>query len=260
MPAASVPPPPTPTAPLIPLTPQLAIELARRPASTLSTGPNWLLMGLSVLFMGGLGTSAAMFHEPLLAAMTELIPQSGRATIDAGTVVIDGATIEVQSFLIDRTETRAATLTACVAARACEALPHAIGENLPAIGLTLTQAKALCAFGGGRLPTRAEWHLAAGPGKLPWGDAPPTCNRGIALGCGDEVKPVGSALGGATHRGVLDMAGNAWEWVLDGDDAKLIGGGIKSPASKLGKSALQTPPEGGTHPLAGVRCVVEHAP
>lgn len=79
-----------------------------------------------------------------------------------------------------------------------------------------------------RLPSDVEWQwAAAGPEHrtYPWGDDwnPARCNWGDAhdaRGYGQDdgfpgIAPVGSFPDGATPEGLLDMAGNAWEWTLE---------------------------------------------
>lgn len=49
----------------------------------------------------------------------------------------------------------------------------------------------------------------------PWGDKNPICSLVNYRNCVDNPKPVGNLLDNASPYGVLDMAGNVWEWVAD---------------------------------------------
>lgn len=105
----------------------------------------------------------------------------------------------------------------------------------PVTGVTWFGAAEFCEWRDSRLPTEAEWEKAAlwNPATeagtfYPWGDefdgtqvnfcdvqctepqANPDFDDGFAT-----LAPVGSFPGGASPTGVLDMAGNVWEWVAD---------------------------------------------
>ena len=98
----------------------------------------------------------------------------------------------------------------------------------PVVQVSARDAAAFCAFYGLRLPSDEEWEYAARGAdgrRFPWGDAPPEedgrrranfgTNKCCAPDPGDgygRTAPVGRFPAGASPFGLLDMAGNVWEW------------------------------------------------
>jgi len=140
----------------------------------------------------------------------------------------------LSSYCMDKTEVTVAAYRACVQAGECELKEYsqlcnwgeADLEQHPLNCVDWNQAATYCAWKGGRLPTEAEWEFAARGSdgrRYPWGDEPPTaqlCWNGKEndLGTGnrhDGTCPVGQYPSGASPFGVLDMAGNVWEWTAD---------------------------------------------
>jgi len=93
------------------------------------------------------------------------------------------------------------------------------GDRQPVVNVTWDQAAQFCAAVGGRLPTEAEWEWSALGGRnsvYPWGDSYErlSANAGFPGRDGwDLASPVGSFP--PNGYGLLDMAGNVWEWVAD---------------------------------------------
>ena len=92
--------------------------------------------------------------------------------------------------------------------------------DYPVTGLTAREARAYCYWANRRLPTEAQWEMAArsadgrvayGPNSVSPADISPT-NR-----------PMASVMTTSTDRspfGPFDLAGNAWEWTGDYYDSK----------------------------------------
>src|SRR5574338_706593 len=92
-------------------------------------------------------------------------------------------------------------------------------EKHPINGVNWYQAKKYCEWKGKRLPTEAEWELAArgDDGRMfPWGNDTPTCNHVVSDSCGTSgTGPVGSKPLGDSPYGLHDMGGNVLEWCSD---------------------------------------------
>jgi len=158
------------------------------------------------------------------------------------------------------------------------------------------QAKAFCTAQGRRLPSEPEWEFAArgNDGRdFPWGDEPPSGER--LNGCGTEcatllsqllseagkgnwnamhqdddgfaaTAPVGQFPQGAAPAGLMDLAGNVWEWTAApyclydrpdcGESRRVLRGGAwNTPDGSDVRVARRHPgpPEGRSH-IIGFRC------
>ncbi|VAW31231.1 hypothetical protein MNBD_CHLOROFLEXI01-877, partial [hydrothermal vent metagenome] len=84
-------------------------------------------------------------------------------------------------------------------------------ENHPVRGLTWENGNDYCNWQNKRLPTEAEWEVAArGEQSLlfPWGDEQTTVPLPE-----EDTYPSGSIPPNRSSFGLFDMAGNVWEWV-----------------------------------------------
>jgi serine/threonine-protein kinase len=129
---------------------------------------------------------------------------------------------DVPAFSLDRTEVTVREYWRCVSGGACR--PHwssLRGEcnmvqldkrDHPMNCIGREQAQQYCRWRGKRLPTLAEWQLAAeGSAQRPhpWGGAPPDEER--LCWQSDGTCDVASHAAGDTPLGLHDMAGNVWE-------------------------------------------------
>ena len=103
-------------------------------------------------------------------------------------------------------------------------------EKCPVVCVTFDDAKAFAKWAGKRLPTEDEWEKAAryiDGRKYPWGDVFPDDVSKIPCNSLEynrkDILSVGSLPAGNSPYGVVDMAGNVWEWV-DGTVMVIVDG------------------------------------
>ena len=156
--------------------------------------------------------------------------------------------VEVDAFELSRTPVTNAEYAQFVAETGTAPPPHwPAPEDHPVAFVDWFEASAFCTWAGGRLPTEAEWEKAARGTDLrtyPWGDEEDAgravVGRGMKRG---TTAPVGSHPGGASPYGLLDMAGNVWEWTSTAyppTERVLRGGSFASPGLAWARCAMRS--------------------
>jgi formylglycine-generating enzyme len=140
-------------------------------------------------------------------------------------------------------------------------------DDEPVVHVTWSEARDYCAYVGGRLPTFAEWRLAAytelreaptdGFVKgttytYPVGQSPDGMNNNR-----QRHVPVGTTKRGVN--GLYDMGANAWEWTADrrGDDALTAGGSWWYGAEMTRAEGAQWKPAAFYAVYIGFRCAYD---
>ena len=139
--------------------------------------------------------------------------------------------VHVSAFGIDRFEVDQKKWRRCVRDGYCPPIPWANsreglqGEDLPVVLVSWNEARDFCYYVGGRLPTEAEWELAArgrDGREFPWGRSFFPAHANIAQPLLGRLKdsfrrlaPVKALAAGRSPFGIHHMAGNVMEWVND---------------------------------------------
>jgi formylglycine-generating enzyme required for sulfatase activity len=207
--------------------PETVTEPILRPEPTpQKSGRNWL-----PLLLGGIALLAVIAAAVLLLPrlFAPALPTSaGMVQIPGGTYTVgadlsgsqysDPLEVSLESFWIDRFEVSNSDYATFVAETDTappsnwpNGQPPAGQGNHPVHGLTWQNANDYCNRQNKRLPSEAEWEVAArGAQSLlyPWGDSPTSVNLPQ-----DGTYASGSLPPNRSSFGVFDMAGNVWEWV-----------------------------------------------
>jgi len=110
-----------------------------------------------------------------------------------------------------------------------EAWAAYLGPNQPVVGVSCFEAEAYARWADRRLPTEAEWERAArgeDGRRYPWGDAWDPMNAHFR-GNARHTLPVGCFPAGASPHGLLDAAGNVWEWCAGRYDPDDLNGALR---------------------------------
>ncbi len=152
-------------------------------------------------------------------------------------------------------------------------------DGHPVVQVSARDATAFCAWLGLRLPGEAEWEFAARGDdgrRYPWGMEPPgagaRANAGTVECCAADAAdgysrtaPAGRFPAGASPFGILDMAGNVWEWTACPFPGKpglvaLRGGGWGNDPYCLRAAYRHGNPPGIALDMVGFRCAGDSGP
>ncbi|MDQ6768122.1 MAG: SUMF1/EgtB/PvdO family nonheme iron enzyme [Candidatus Eremiobacteraeota bacterium] len=90
-----------------------------------------------------------------------------------------------------------------------------LAESEPICHVNWFEANAYCAWADRRLPSEAEWEVAATGGdgrRYPWGDDPPSAEHANLDALHGGPLDVGALPAGDSPVGCRQMIGNVWEW------------------------------------------------
>ncbi|MBI5304224.1 MAG: SUMF1/EgtB/PvdO family nonheme iron enzyme [Chloroflexi bacterium] len=144
-------------------------------------------------------------------------------------------TVYLDAFWMDKFEVTNALYKKCVDAGKCSRpsetksytrdayFGNAQYNNYPVIYVNWDQARTYCEWAGKRLPTEAEWEKSARgtDGQIyPWVGVFDASKLNSSDGAKGDTTQVGAYSSGASPYGIMDLAGNVWEWVADWYDGK----------------------------------------
>ena len=194
------------------------IEPASEPVvDSLLVAPEWVTIPSGNVTLGS-------SEEEMAAARSECLATGAECPEWRFDRATPQETIFVETFKITKHEITNAQYSECVAAGVCQATNTALENSTlayrsefsapanPVVGVATLDASTYCQWIGGRLPSRAEWTRAAR------GDDDRIYPWGMKLNGGEaNLESGGPTVGGSfsmsvSPMGVMDMAGNVWEW------------------------------------------------
>lgn len=197
-------------------------DIAAAGSSSTRTGIN---TGGSIASGGASASTAPTLETGEMASIPAGAFQMGHAAGNADELPVH--TVSVDAFELDVTEVTVLAYRQCVNAGICTAASTtheacngvlSTVDNHPVNCVDWNQATTYCDWAGKRLPTEEEWEYAArGTASLtfPWGEQAADDTRLCWSGSGvtrTTTCPVGQFPAGASPFGILDMAGNVFEW------------------------------------------------
>jgi len=194
--------------------------------------------------------------------------------------------VEVETFWIDQLEIsvdQALRYNEAVAAEGSPgiAIDENAGRDMPLVEVNWAEAELYCEWVGGKLPTEAQWELAAcavDGRRWPWGnDLRPECVNADRDGSSShELSSVSSFECGAGLGGIQHLIGNVAEWTLDpylpyprpGVEPETFaslqvargGSFMTRDAELLTTHARESVRPGTRRPDLGFRCALDHEP
>ncbi len=251
-------------------------------------GLRWFHAALLLTVLVGLALGGLWLWQRM--QLLDMVTVPGGAYLVSAAVGGGEGPVTVTAFAIDRYEVTVGDYRQCMARGRCPQpgvtasamrpnyLLDSAFTRFPVINVDWNAANAYCAAAGKRLPSAAEWEIAAGyaPGgaplnRYPWGEQfQLQLANSAATDIGDTQEAGSYRPSGDSSVGASDMAGNVAEWTGtnvgaadgsgadSGEDRFLVKGGSFRDAPAALAVDFSTPLAASVAaPWLGFRCVVD---